>query len=180
MTATTLQPIPTAPTPAPAVRISLKPAGESRGLLDGAWWPRSRDLASELPSLIAVLDEHWGRITHLTVNVRMWPFIPAKVLTGSHVLRLGWFDTEQEPADLCLLSYHTGRWDLLVIPPECDPARAARLMAAAADAHNIQSASALLADAGPDAGAADEASRLADWDSEGGPHACGPVFPKAA
>ncbi len=176
MTATTLQPVPTAPIPAPAVRTSLKPVGESGGRLDGAWWPRSRDLVHELPSLIAVLDKRWGRITRVTVNVRMWPLIPAEIPTGSHILRLGWFDTEQEGADLCLLSYHTGRWDLLVIPPECAPATAARLMAVAADTHNTQSASALLADAGTAVGA----SQLADRDSEGGPHACGPVFPKAA
>ncbi|WP_157535784.1 DUF5994 family protein [Kitasatospora mediocidica] len=160
--------------------MSLKPPSETRGMVDGAWWPRSRDLTSELPSLIAVLDECWARITRVTVNVRMWPHIPAEVPTGSHILRVGWFDAEQDPADLCLLSYHTGRWDLLVIPPECEPARAAKLMAAAADVHNTQSATALLADTDEDAYAVVGASRVGDWDLEGGPHACGPVFPRAA
>jgi hypothetical protein len=37
-------------------------------LLDGAWWPRSRDLHAELPALAAVLDPLWGRITRITVN----------------------------------------------------------------------------------------------------------------
>ena len=40
-----------------------------------------------------------------------------------------WFDAEQSPHDLCLFSYSVGRWDLLVIPPECDPSRTDRLMA---------------------------------------------------
>ncbi|MFD9107995.1 DUF5994 family protein [Streptomyces bottropensis] len=30
--------------------------GASRGLLDGAWWPRSRDLLVELPALTRMLD----------------------------------------------------------------------------------------------------------------------------
>jgi hypothetical protein len=58
---------------------------------------------------------------------------------------VGWFDAEQEPDDLLLLSYTVGRWDLLIVPPECDPDRAARLMSAAADVHNKQSAGELMA-----------------------------------
>src|SRR3954469_16601262 len=34
------------PVAPPAARLALKTDGTSRGLLDGAWWPRSRDLLS--------------------------------------------------------------------------------------------------------------------------------------
>ncbi len=140
MTATTLPP------PALAARVSLKPAGDHLGMVNGAWWPRSRDLARELPPLIAVLDEAWGPVNRATVNVRMWPEIPKKVRTGTHTVRVGWFDAEQDPHDICLLSYRRGgRWDLLVIPPELDPDAAARLMAIAAEEGKMQTASALLA-----------------------------------
>lgn len=37
--------------PASPVRPSLAPAGSAPALLDGAWWPRSRDLTAELPAL---------------------------------------------------------------------------------------------------------------------------------
>ncbi|MEZ0093279.1 DUF5994 family protein [Streptacidiphilus sp. EB129] len=134
-------------TAAPAVRLSLKPASRNPGRVDGAWWPRSRDLARELPALVAELDRVWGRITRVTVHRGMWPDVPPAVPTGTHTVRLGWFDIEQEPDDLCLLSYTVGRWDLLVVPPECDPDRAARLMATACDVHNHQSTRALMADA---------------------------------
>jgi Family of unknown function (DUF5994) len=139
--------------PAPSVRMSLKPATEIRGKVDGAWWPRSDDLADELPPLVAVLDQLWGRITRVTVHEGMWPKLPAKVRTGLHTVRLGWFDAEQSPHDLCLFSYSVGRWDLLVIPPECDPSRADRLMAAASDVHNTQSSGDLIAEATPLTGA---------------------------
>ncbi|MFD4628369.1 DUF5994 family protein [Streptomyces sp. NPDC058284] len=121
----------TRPVP-PAARVALRsPTG--RGLLDGAWWPRSRDLTAELPALADVLDPLWGRITRIAVNPMLWPVVPRKVTLHGHVLRIGWFTPELDPHKVLLLSYGTGRWDLLVIPPETDPASATRLMAAAGD-----------------------------------------------
>ncbi|WP_328552350.1 DUF5994 family protein [Streptomyces sp. NBC_00358] len=116
---------------APPARLALKADGPSRGLLDGAWWPRSRDLLSELPALTDVLDPLWGRIIHVAVNPEHWPVIPHKVPVSGHVVKVGWFTPELDPHKLLLLSYGTGRWDLLVIPPETGPEAAARLMAAA-------------------------------------------------
>ncbi|WP_349636854.1 DUF5994 family protein [Streptomyces sp. 549] len=44
------------------VRLSLRPPGPLSGLLDGAWWPRRRDLTRGLPSLTGLLNPPWGRI----------------------------------------------------------------------------------------------------------------------
>ncbi|WP_433919228.1 DUF5994 family protein [Streptomyces canus] len=121
------------PVAAPAARLALKTDGASRGLLDGAWWPRSRDLLSELPLLTDVLDPLWGRITRIAVNPKYWPVIPRKVPVNGHVVKVGWFTPEIDPHKLLLLSYGTGRWDLLIIPPETGAESAARLMAAASD-----------------------------------------------
>ncbi|NXY93871.1 hypothetical protein HYE82_05575 [Streptomyces sp. BR123] len=111
-------------------RLSLTPKTTLAGQLDGAWWPRSRDLTVELPPLAAALDEVWGRITRVTVNPTRWPVIPHKVPVAGHTVQVGWF-TEQHPDKLILRSLTVGRWDLLVIPPETEPASAARLMTAA-------------------------------------------------
>jgi hypothetical protein len=143
--------------------------------LDGAWWPRSRDLDAELPALAAVLDPLWGRITRITVNPLQWPDVPRKVPLTGHVVKVGWFRTEQDPHELLLLSYHVGRWNLLVVPPQTPPAEAAWLMAAASDPTRTCTGSALM----------EEAARLGDiaetdrtggavWDSEGGHRAAGP------
>ena len=132
--------------PAPAARLRIKPTSTHTGMVNGAWWPRSRDLVRELPPLIAALDAVWGRIYHATVQVGMWPAFPKKIITGEHVLRVGWFDAEQDPDDICLISLRGGtRRDLLVVPPELDPETAERVMAAAASADNFQSAGDLLA-----------------------------------
>jgi Family of unknown function (DUF5994) len=132
---------------APA-RVSFVPAGTDRHRLDGAWWPRSRDLRDELPALIAALDVRFERIGHATVNNSMWPEVPRRIAIPGRILHVGWFGAEQDPHVICLLSARAGRWDLLVVPPECEPAPAARLMAAASAAHNALTASALLASAG--------------------------------
>ncbi|HVW42390.1 MAG TPA: DUF5994 family protein, partial [Amycolatopsis sp.] len=41
--------------PRPALRLRLKPKAPTTGYVDGAWWPRPRDLSAELPALLAVL-----------------------------------------------------------------------------------------------------------------------------
>lgn len=169
MTATVILPVKHTDTPLTAARVCLKPHSDHPGMVNGAWWPRSRDLTRELPALIAALDERWATIIRVTVNVRMWPAIPKRMRTGAHVVRVGWFDAEQDPHDICLLSYRAQRWDLLVIPPQFDPVRAARLMALAADPTNKQTASALIATVSktPPEPIAD-AARIQDWESEGG------------
>lgn len=152
-----------------SLRLSLAPVGPAPALLDGAWWPRSRDLAAELPFLTAVLDPLWGRITRITVNPTHWPVVPRKVPVAGHVVKVGWFLPEQDPHELLLLSYHLGRWNLLVVPPRTPPVQAAWLMAAASDPLGTSTASRLM----------EEAARLrtvsetdraveAVWDSEGG------------
>jgi hypothetical protein len=154
----------------PPARILLTPPGAAaHGPLDGAWWPRSRDLPVELPALTDALDRTWGRITRITVNPRFWPAIPRKVPVNGHVVHVGWFATEQDTDDLLLLSYTVGRWDLLVIPPETDPRAAARLMSAAADPDNLLTASCLLANDGRTRPSAHTpGSREEEWESDGG------------
>ena len=155
--------------PMSPVRLSLAPAGSAPLLLDGAWWPRSRDLTAELPALASVLDPLWGRVTRVTVNPAQWPVVPRKVPVAGHVVKVGWFRFEQDEHELLLLSYHVGRWNLLVVPPQTPPAAAAWLMAAASDPRRIATASSLLADAARLTVTAEaDRTREAVWESEGG------------
>ncbi|MFG2867894.1 DUF5994 family protein [Streptomyces sp. NPDC048338] len=151
-----------------SARLSLTPKTTKAGLLDGAWWPRSRDLAAELPSLVAALDGRLGRITRVLVNPTHWPVVPHKVPVTGHIVHVGWF-TEQDPDKMILLSYTVGRCDLLVIPPETEPDAAARLMAAAATPGGVLTAGALMSDeAGT--GRRMRAARSSEdaWETDGG------------
>lgn len=154
--------------PSASARLSLAPAGSVPGLLDGAWWPRSRDLLREIPTLTNALDACWGRITHVTVNPAHWPVIPRKVPVTGHTVHVGWFADEQDPNKVILLSYTVGRLDLLVIPPETEPAAAARLMAAATVPGGIRTASGLMADEAIGHDAAEARSREEERKTDGG------------
>ncbi|WP_371671458.1 DUF5994 family protein [Streptomyces sp. NBC_00289] len=160
------------PSSPPPLRLQLAPPGTSPALIDGAWWPRSRDLTAELPALTAVLDPLWGRITRVTVNPTFWPVIPRNIPVQGHVVKVGWFKAEQDPNKLLLLSYTAGRWDLLVIPPETDAVTAARLMTTATDPTRQLTASGLIQEAvlfgTADEAAAWDSARETVWDSEGG------------
>ncbi|MFJ5118714.1 DUF5994 family protein [Kitasatospora sp. NPDC088548] len=137
----------------PAVRLALAPDGARAGRLDGAWWPRSRDLLLELPSLAAEIDGRWGRITRITVNPAQWPVIPRRIPVTGHTVHAGWFTTEQDEHTIAVYSYAPRRLNLLVVPPATDAVVAARLMSEATAPANTRTASELLA-AEADSGAA--------------------------
>ena len=118
---------------APTVRLALKPVSPSGGRaeLDGAWWPRSHDLTPELSALADVLDPLWGRITRIAVDPGRWPVIPRRIHVNGRAVKVDWFTSGQDPHKIMLLSSTSGRWDLLVVPPETGAPAAARLMSAA-------------------------------------------------
>ncbi|MGW2270516.1 DUF5994 family protein [Streptomyces yangpuensis] len=128
-----------------SARLTLTPKTALAGLLDGAWWPRSRDLTAELPALVEALEGRFGRITRVAVNPICWPVVPHKVPVAGHIVHVGWF-TEQDSDKMILLSYAVGRCDLLVIPPETEPAAADRLMTAAALPGNVRAVGTLMTD----------------------------------
>lgn len=111
--------------PSAPARLSLTSAP---GGLDGVWWPRSRALTRELPSLTAALGDRWGRITGVTVHPAYWPVLPHWVSGAGRTLQVRWSTEEQDPHRLTLLSVE-GRRDVLVIPPGTGANAAAQLMA---------------------------------------------------
>ncbi|HXO83714.1 MAG TPA: DUF5994 family protein, partial [Mycobacterium sp.] len=69
-------------------RLRLKPKGSAAGSVDGAWWPHSDDLPSELPDLLAVLSIRLGPIDRVTYNFVDWATAPAEFPTGDDMVRL--------------------------------------------------------------------------------------------
>ncbi|MGW0660145.1 DUF5994 family protein [Streptodolium elevatio] len=129
--------------PSAPARLAFAPAGRNRSRIDGAWWPRSRDLAAELPSLGLAMTG-LGVITRATVNPRHWDSVPRLVRVSGRPLKVGWFTDEQDEHEIMLLSYHAARWELLVVPPETDSAVAAQLMEAAASPDDLRGAGELI------------------------------------
>lgn len=131
----------------PSARLALRSERPFSGPaeLDGAWWPRSRDLPIQLSALADVLDPLWGRITRIAVAPRHWPVLPSRIFVNGHVVQVGWLTSALDPHAILLRSYTAGRWNLLVVPPETGARSAAWLMAAAsADTGPPMTASALM------------------------------------
>jgi hypothetical protein len=103
------------------VRVSLRAgAGDGNSAFDGAWFPRTRDLAIEVPELIAELDRRGVRVERFTYALDAWSPVARKVVVGGRIVRTGGFRS-MDPGVVCLtLDGGTRRADLLVVPPETD------------------------------------------------------------
>src|SRR3954471_20378118 len=111
------------------VRVSLRDgAGDGNSAFDGAWFPRTRDLAVELPELIAELDRRGLRIERFTFALDAWGPVPRKLAVGGRTVRTGGFRS-MDPGVVCLTwDGGTRRADLLVVPPETDVLTGARAL----------------------------------------------------
>jgi hypothetical protein len=111
------------------VRVSLRAdVGDGESAFDGAWFPRSRDLAVELPELIAELDRRGVRVERFTYQLDAWSSVPRKIAVQDRLVRTGGFRS-MDPGVVCL-TWAGGRRraDLLVVPPETDVLTGARAL----------------------------------------------------
>lgn len=69
-------------------RLRLKPKAPITGYVDGAWWPHSDDLVTEVPDLLAVLSVRLGTIDRVIYNLAEWAKAPKKLPTDRRVVRL--------------------------------------------------------------------------------------------
>lgn len=125
MTTTTL--VPTAARPPPtdsAARVSFRQPVTASGFVDAGWWPRTRDLTAELPTLLELLWDVDRDITRVSFNLDAWQPAPRRMQLHGKSVRLGGFH-HQSPLLVTLTnSWGHDRIDLLVIPPETDAATA--------------------------------------------------------
>jgi hypothetical protein len=100
----------------------LKPKAPASGFVDGGWWPRSWDLAAELPGLLGVLTVRLGRIERVSYHLGEWGPTVRKLSIDGGLVRLDGFRTQHVNTVDVLAARQ--RVTLLVVPPEL-PAQAA-------------------------------------------------------
>ncbi|MCV7101111.1 DUF5994 family protein [Mycobacterium palustre] len=125
-------------------RLRLKPkAPDTTGYVDGAWWPHSNDLLTELPDLLAVLSVRLGAIDRVIYNLTEWAPAPKKLRIDRRVVRLaGYF---RQPVNTVELLGASGKQVvLLVVPPETEPDRAHEALMAASKRDDATTTDALL------------------------------------
>lgn len=103
--------------PHTSLRLRLKPKAPATGYVDGAWWPRSRDLTEELPALAEVLAVRLGRINRVAYALSTWDAAPRRLAVDGYPVRLEGFNyTDQNVINVT--GSNGGRVSLLVVPPE--------------------------------------------------------------
>ena len=133
----------TGPTVLRGLRLRLKPAGPSCGFVQGAWWPRSDQLHTELPLLLTALSSRVGSVDRVIYDETDWA--PASlriefrgrsvVLEGSH---------NESANTLSVIGEGLGRLVLLIVPPYTNPTRAYTVVMTASTPDNVSSPDELL------------------------------------
>jgi hypothetical protein len=137
-----------------SLRLTVKPHRAAMGMIDGAWWPRSREPLAEFPAMIAGIERRLGRPDRVAFNVNAWAEAPGRIVVDDEVVRLEGFRSLDERTVL-VSGYGWHRMVLLVIPPEADEHAAAAALARAAAPDNIEEAAQILIRCGIDPGLAD-------------------------
>ena len=152
------------------VRLRLKPPGPTSGYVDGGWWPRSRDLAAELKTLLPAVAARLGLVERVSYHLSDWDPTVRKIHLDGSLVRLAGYRT-QHPNTVDLVSARQV-FTLLVVPPHTSPDSARRALTAAAGADNTDRIEKLL-----EATLTPQVVRMANgetpaaeqrWESEGG------------
>ncbi len=150
------------------LRLRLKPAHRSCGFVQGAWWPRTDQLHTELPRLLGALSPRVGSVDRVSYDETSWA--PASlrmefrgrsiILEGSH---------NKSTNILSLIGQGFGRLVLLVVPPYTNPTRAYTAVMRASNPDDVSTPDELLG-IGPREAQDRRLALLAHqrWESEGG------------
>ena len=125
------------------MRLRLKLPGPTTGYVDGGWWPRSRDLATELHTLLPAVAPRLGLVERVSYHLSDWDPPVRKIHLDGSLVRLGGY-RNQHPNTVDLVSARRV-FTLLVVPPHTSPDSARRALTAAAEADNTDRIEKLLA-----------------------------------
>jgi hypothetical protein len=124
------------------LRLRLgRPPGQDR--LDGAWWPYSRDLESEVSDLVEQFPPAHGRISGAVYSRADWDTVPRRLTSGGSVV-----EVDALPGDdthVLVVQLGDGRrLTLLVVPPDFTPGQGEEALLAGSTAGNRHTAGELL------------------------------------
>lgn len=122
------------------LRLGVVP-GQDR--LDGAWWPYSRDLESEMSELVQKFPATGARISRAVFSRPDWDTTPRKVTTARRVVKVGSFPSDDTHVLIVQLS-DGRRLTLLVVPPGFTPGQGEEALLAGSTAGNRHTAAELL------------------------------------
>ncbi|MEV0494648.1 DUF5994 family protein [Streptomyces atratus] len=126
--------------------LRMETTPDREGTFDGAWWPRSRDIASQLPSLIDALAARLGPIARVGLDASAWDDTPGHLVIGGRTVRIDW--SAVDDSTMLVTRGHQDHFSFLVIPPQATATAARAAMAMAVQDGNSTPAEQILMDAG--------------------------------
>ena len=126
--------------------VRLETTQDRQGVLDGAWWPRSRDITAELPRLITALTEYLGPITRVGLDAGAWEGLPTRMTIDDRLVHIDSFPVGDDT--VLVTRGEQDLFSLLVVPPHATPEAARAAMAEAVRAGSVTQAEQILVDTG--------------------------------
>lgn len=150
------------------LRLRLKPAHRSCGSVQGAWWPRTNQLHTELPLLLAALSPRVGAVDKVIYDEISWAPASLRMEFRGRSLILEGSSTASTNS-LTVICDGFGRLVLLVVPPSTSPTHAYTAVMTASNPDDVSTPDELLG-IGPRQAQDRRLALLAQhrWESEGG------------
>ncbi|MFD5436600.1 DUF5994 family protein [Kitasatospora sp. NPDC127067] len=124
------------------VLLRLETTQSREGILDGAWWPRSRDVGVELPGLVRALTEHLGPVARVGLDTAAWDDVPARLVVDGRSVHIDRFPVGDDTVIVTRGDHD--HFSLLVVPPQASQEAALAAMARAVKAGGSDSARQIL------------------------------------
>ena len=89
----------------------------AQSVMDGGWWPRTRDRSQELPALLTGVGSRFGVVVaRVSPSVTVGDATLEQISVGDRIVQVAWFRAP-EARTIRLLGDRFWHVDLLVIPP---------------------------------------------------------------
>lgn len=128
--------------------LRMETTTKRTGTFDGAWWPRTRDLVSQLTPLLAALTARLGPIARAGLDASDWDEAPGHLFVDGHIVRIDWSAVSDHT--MIITRGDRDHFLFLVIPPGTGPGPAHAAMVMAVQDGNAVSAERILAVTGID------------------------------
>jgi hypothetical protein len=102
----------------------------AQSVVDGGWWPRTRDRSQELPALLTAVGSRFGVVVvRVSLSATVWDATPEQISVGDRIVQVVWV-WAPEARTIRLLGDRFWHVDPLVIPPDTAADARAALVAA--------------------------------------------------
>ena len=110
-----------------AHRLVLCPQESPRAGVDGVWWPRSSNLRTELPDLVAVFSRWLGTVHRVVYDPTAWQSAPSRIIRHNSAVTVDPYQMVDREL-VYLLGTHSRDAVLFAVPSSCADGVARRVL----------------------------------------------------